>query len=66
MNLADKVEARVSELETNPDLCLDEIFDTVCKENQLDAHSLAEDLGCKCPHGLIGYVRAEEKANNDD
>lgn len=54
------IEIRVNELDEISDYSYSEIFQIVCGEFDLDAITIAAELGCECPFGLIGYLLVEQ------
>ena len=57
--MAAQIESRVNELDEALELSYSEIFQMICTEFGLDADHYASELGCQCPFGLIGYLKAE-------
>lgn len=66
MEIANKIEQRINQLEEDLELTYSEIFTTVCQENNLDYSALEQALGCDCPHGLTGFIKGLEKSENSD
>lgn len=52
------VEARVAFLDENHPGSLEEIFAIVCAEFGIADGVMAQELGCRCPWGLMGYIEA--------
>lgn len=51
-----EIQSRINDLESKQELSYDEIFDIVCQEYKLDANFFEQQLGCKCPFALIGFI----------
>ncbi len=60
MSTASQIETRVLALDESLEYSYSEIFQIVCREFGLDAALYEAVLGCRCPFGLVGYLKAEE------
>ncbi|BAT56568.1 hypothetical protein NOS3756_55800 (plasmid) [Nostoc sp. NIES-3756] len=41
---------------------LGDVFDAVCQEHHLNSEALEENLGCKDPYALVGFLQESEPA----
>ena len=61
------LENRIYELDGNTDYdSLNSVFDTVVEEFEIpDAAQIAQELGCKCPFALLGWLEAKQSPDTE-
>ncbi|MEH1965348.1 hypothetical protein [Nostoc sp.] len=60
------IEMQIVELAENLELTTEDIFEIVCLEYHLNADFIEQELSCKCPFALIGFLSELEQTEISD